>query len=282
MEVATVTTSDRSLLRAVRTTLDKAQEAFLCVAFVQEKGLHLLEKELDSLRLRKAHVRLLVTTTFQTTDASALAMAQGLGVDVRVLNPGSGRTFHPKLYLGAAADGARAVIGSANLTGGLATNFEAAVALDGTRADAPIGGAWSWAESLWDDERVALWTPGAAEPKEEAFEPALYTMLKTAVRQDPVFMTLGPAPRRNQVVDLSPVEIHVETERSRARAGGTEPIPAWMFNLAWDRLRTHGRLTNIELLNDLRVHRSSAVCAILARLSSVKCVAGRGITLEWR
>ena len=77
MEVATVTTSDRSLLRAVRTTLDKAEEAFLCVAFVQEKGLHLLEKELDGLRLRKAHVRLLVTTTFQTTNASALAMARG-------------------------------------------------------------------------------------------------------------------------------------------------------------------------------------------------------------
>ena len=83
-------------------------------------------------------------------------------------------------------------------------------------------------------------------------------------------------------MDLSPVEIHVETERSRARAGGAEPIPAWMFNLAWDRFRTHGRPTNIELLNDLRVHRSSAVCAILARLPSVKCVADRGITLEWR
>jgi hypothetical protein len=55
-----------------------------------------------------------------------------------------------------------------------------------------------------------------------------------------------------------------------------------MFNLAWDRLRTHGRLTNVELLDDLRVHRSSAVCAILARLPPVNSVAGRGITLEWR
>jgi hypothetical protein len=85
-------------------------------------------------------------------------------------------------------------------------------------------------------------------------------MLETAVRKDPVFLTLGRAPRRNRVVDLSPVEMHVETERSRVRTGGPETIPAWMVNLAWDRLHTHGKLTNAELLNDLRVHRSSAVC----------------------
>ena len=54
MHVETVTTSDRSLLHAVRSTLDVAEEAFLCVAFVQEKGLHLLEKELEGLRQRKA------------------------------------------------------------------------------------------------------------------------------------------------------------------------------------------------------------------------------------
>src|SRR5512143_896073 len=118
MEVATVTTSDRSLLHAVRSALTSADEAFLCVAFVQEKGIHLLEKELDALRRRRAHSRLLVTTTFQTTSPSALSLASGLGLEVRILNPGSGRTFHPKLYLGSSGAGTGAVIGSANLTGG--------------------------------------------------------------------------------------------------------------------------------------------------------------------
>ncbi len=55
-----------------------------------------------------------------------------------------------------------------------------------------------------------------------------------------------------------------------------------MFNLAWDRLRTHGTLSNSELLNDLRVHRSSAVCAILARLPQIQRVAGKEIVLRWR
>lgn len=99
MEVSTVTTSDRSLLHAVRATLEGADRAFFCVAFVQEKGLHLLGRELEELRRRKVQSRLLVTTTFETTTSSALAMARELGLDVRVLNPGSGKTFHPKLYL---------------------------------------------------------------------------------------------------------------------------------------------------------------------------------------
>jgi HKD family nuclease len=282
MEVRTVTTSDRSLLRAVRSTLDRAQEAFLCVAFVQERGLHLLERELEGLQHRKAPARLLVTTTFQTTSPSALAMAGGLGLDVRVLNPGSGRTFHPKLYLGAAGGSSSAVIGSANLTGGLATNYEAAVALEGARDDGAIAQAWDWAEALWSDDRVEPWLPTAGEPTLEPFEPELYRHLRAEVRRNPIFMTLGPSPRRNRVMELSPVEVHVETERSRDRVGGAEPIPAWMFNLAWDRLRTHGILTNSELLKDLRVHRSSAVCAILARLPPVQLAAGKGITLRWR
>lgn len=282
MNVETVTTSDRSLLHAVRGTLEGAQEAFLCVAFVQEKGLHLLEKELAVLQQRGARSRLLVTTTFQTTSPSALSMASGLGLEVRVLNPGSGRTFHPKLYLGTSSSGARAVIGSANLTGGLATNLEAAVALHGTREDVPLSRAWEWAEALWSDNRVERWTPGIAERTEEPFEPELYKAITAEVRRSPTFMTLGPTPRPNRVVELTAVEVHVETERSCTRTGGAEAIPAWMFNLAWDRLRTHGTLSNTVLLNDLRVHRSSAVCAILARLPQVERVPGRGIVLRWR
>ena len=109
----------------------------------------------------------------------------------------------------------------------------------------------------------------AAEPSEEPFEPGLFKALRIEVRRNPVFLTLGPAPKENRVVDLSPVEIHVQTARSRLRIGGAEAIPAWMFNLAWDRLRIHGSISNVELLEDLRVHRSSAVCAILARLPPV-------------
>ena len=93
---------------------------------------------------------------------------------------------------------------------------------------------------------------------------------------------IGPRPAPNRVVDLSPVAVFVETARSRQRVGGAEPIPAWMLNLAWDRLRTLGTLSNTELLNDLRVHRSSAVCAILARLPQIERIRGKEIVPRWR
>jgi hypothetical protein len=83
-------------------------------------------------------------------------MASGLGLDIRILNPGSGRTFHPKLYLAVNGAGASAVIGSANLTGGLATNFEAGVALRGSLEDRPLARAWGWAEELWSLPRSAF------------------------------------------------------------------------------------------------------------------------------
>jgi len=282
MDVETVTTSDRSLLRAVRGTLDGASEVLLCVAFVQPRGLHLVEKELRALASRRARPRLLVTTTFEANPQAALGLAHSFGVEVRVLNPGSGSTYHPKLYLGSRGEQAQAVVGSANLTGGLATNVEAAVWMSGRRRDAPIARAWDWAESLWQDPRAQAWQPGAAAEGEEELEPELLALISAAARQDPVFRTLGRSPQENVVTEVTPSEVLVETARSRDRTGGPAWIPAWMFNLAWDELRARGELSNRTLLDDLRVHRSSAVCAILARLPPVEVMPGRQITLRWK
>lgn len=160
LSVQTVTTTDQSLLHSVRRTLEGADEAFLCVAFAQDKGIYLLDQEIRALQARSASTRLLVTTTFATTSTSALALATERGVEVKVLNPGSGSTFHAKIYMGRTRRLARAVIGSANLTGGLATNVEAAVLLEGSPADL----AWSWIEELWTDHRVAAWVPDRARP----------------------------------------------------------------------------------------------------------------------
>ena len=215
----------------------------------------------------------------QSQPALSMAAASAPGCAPSTLAPEA-----PTTRRSTSADGvgASAVIGSANLTGGLVTNFEAGVALRGSRDDQPLARAWSWAEELWADDRVEPWTPGAAEEAVEPFDPVLYAGLRAEVRRDPVFTTLGRIPKPNRVIELTPVEVHVETERSRTRAGGGEPIPAWMFNLAWERLRTHGRLSNSELLNDLRVHRSSAVCAMLARLQQIERVPGKEIVLRWR
>jgi HKD family nuclease len=283
MEIATVSTADQSLLRAVRRTLEDADEVILCVAFVQEAGLHLLEREFQDLRARKVPSRLLVTTTFGATSQSSLSLARDLGVDVRVLNPGARQSYHPKIYLGTKGLELRAVVGSANLTGGLFSNVEVAVSMKGARTAAPLASAWRWANDLWQDRRVEPWVPAAvAETQIERLDSDLLALIDGERGRDPVFRTLGRSPKPNLVVSVTASAVYVETARSKQLRGGAEEIPAWMFNLAWERLRTHGRLTNKELLNDLRVHRSSAVCAILGRLAPVHVAGGASIALSWR
>ncbi len=145
-----------------------------------------------------------------------------------------------------------------------------------------IARAWDWAESLWSDPRGTSWQPGAVAEGDEELEPELLALVSAAVRRDPVFPTLGPHAQENLVTEVTPSEVLVETARSRERTGGAASIPAWMFNLAWDELRSRGELSNRTLLGELRVHRSSAVCAILTRLPPVGVVPGRRIALRWK
>lgn len=273
MHVETVSTADHSLLSGVRDTLDRSDHALLCVAFIHSRGVHLVEKELVDLS-RRGTARLVVTTTFDQTNGSALAVAAGLGARVRTLNPGSGSTYHPKVYLGWRGDSIQAVVGSANLTGGLATNVEVGVLLRGSASDPALATLASWADRVWNDSRGEDWLASAADSSgDDDLEPDLLDLLSREVARDPVFLTLGrQAP--NRVTELTRSEVLVETEASRRKRGRAEPIPAWMLNLAWDYLRANGALTNKVLLEQLRVHRSSAVCALLARLPGVQAMEG--------
>lgn len=257
MDVQTVSTTDQSLLGALRSTLSGADAALLCVAFVHSRGVRLVEKELSVLGDR---TRLVVTTTFDQTNGHALAHASALGTRIKTLNPGAGSTYHPKLYLARHGRTVRALVGSANLTGGLATNVELAISMQGTASEPSLVGLGDWAEAIWSDARTRDWHPTtAAEPDtDDALAPELLAAIDQARRWDPVFRTLGPSPRPNLVAHVTRSEVLVETQRTR------------------------GELSNKVLLGHLRVHRSSAVCAILARVPGVTVAPGRGITLRYQ
>lgn len=204
----------------MRQTLADAEEALLCVAFVHSRGVHLIEKELRELA-RRGQSRMVVTTTFDHDGGSALAVAAGCGVAVRTLNPGSGSTYHPKVYLGRARSRLHAVVGSANLTGGLATNVEVATFLRGSSDDEPLAALWQWAEHTWTDPRAADWHASVAEsPVDDPLQ--LCEEIAAEARRDPVFLTLGPRPARNRVVDVNATGVYVQTERSKQRSGNAE------------------------------------------------------------
>ena len=119
--------------------------------------------------------------------------------------------------------------------------------LRGRREDGPIRELWAWAEALWEDSRGEPWQPVLAAEAGDGFNRDLHPALVHVVREDPVFLTLGPHPRPNLVTEVTRECVYVETEPTLAARRPPAAIPAWMFDVAWERLRTHGRLTIREL-----------------------------------
>jgi HKD family nuclease len=270
----------RPLLDALRWTLDDAEEAILCSAFVKRAGVHLIEAQLRSLG---AEARLVATSVFGGASTQlAMAALATTGTRLRVSNPGRG-TFHPKIYVARKANTVRALVGSANLTGGLVTNVETAVAFEGHADDELLADTWSTASAYWSLHGAQSWHPVAAEGEEEVFDTQLYAMLSTEVVRDPVFVTLAQA-QANRVVGIDRSGLWVETEASQRKRLPPQHVPAWMFQLAWEYLAAHGSLTNRHLLatNGLNVKRSSAVMAILARLPAVEVVGRSPVEVSLR
>ena len=269
------TRCEPSLLTRVRGALDGADESLLCVAFVSVAGVHLLRRQLAESK----RSRLLATTLFGSTAPAALDLASDLGVEVRVKNPSSG-TYHPKLYLARQGSSCTAVIGSANLTGGLVNNVEVCTVLEGDRQQ--LDPAWTIAERLWSDPRSTPWT-GAPGPVADMPWDEVLVQLDRCVPAGSAVYTLGVNPQINMVSRIDAAGVWIETDRSRQRGGGPQLVNGWMLRLAWDYLRFHGELSNRYLLadNGLNVKRSSAVCALLARLPGVEVRSSKPVELVW-
>lgn len=273
-------TLEQPVLTGLRAVLDDAEEAVICSAFVRRAGVHLVEPQLVRLGQQ---ARVVATSVFGgASTATALAALAETQARLRIVNPPRG-TFHPKVYVGRVGSTTRALIGSANLTGGLVTNVETAVLLEGHRDEPVLREAWDTALTYWSLESAARWQPQAAESSDEVFPPTLYDALQRAVASDPVFRTLAKQ-RANLVTTVARDGLWIETEASRSKGRPAQLVPAWMLTLAWEALLAKGELTNRELLasDGLNVKRSSAVCAILARLPGVRVTSTRPVTLALR
>ncbi len=272
-----VETFDDPLI-AVRRVVDGADEALFGVAFVQHRGVNLLEHELKTV----ARARLITTTVFGSTTAQGLAAAQSLGLEVRVLNPSRG-TFHPKLYIARHGDTTAAAVGSANLTSGLVANVEAGAILRGSRSAQPLVRLWELAESWWEHVDAVAWSPERVVAAPEVLAPDLLAAIIASLSTERVVRTIADG-KENWVRDVTPDGVWVETHRSRAQKRPPQLVEAWMIQIAWDWLEAHGRITAKFLVADdgLNVKRSSFVCALLARLPNVEIVSRRPIELRLR
>jgi hypothetical protein len=266
----------REPLVAVRRVLANADEAVLAVAFVQQRGVNLLERQLARLPAG----RLVATTGFGSTTAPGLDGAQRHGLGVRALNPARG-TFHPKLYVARHGDRLAAAVGSANLTSGLVANLEAVALLHGSDTEPALREPWDLAQSCWTHPLALDGAPEVVPAPAELLEGDLLARLRAAVPVPAQIATLGDDLRPNWIRDITPDGVWVETERSRSAGRPAQLVEAWMIQVAWDWLQAHGTLTNRHLLatDGLNVKRSGFVCALLARLAEVRVRRRRPIAL---
>lgn len=90
--------------------------------------------------------------------------------------------------------------------------------------------------------------------------------------------------KANRIERVDRSGVLISTEASDAKSSGPQLVPAWMLNVAWRHLRSAGTLSNRYLLasDGLNVKRSSAVCALVARLPGVEVASSRPIELRYR
>ncbi len=276
VEVESISTWPQgNLLSSIRDALGNAEQALVATAFIDPRGVLLLERELKALGPR---CRLLVTSVFDRQRTSAaLSLTHSFGVETKVLN-WRGGTFHPKIYLTQTGTSSQAVVGSSNLTSGLVTNVEVATALTGQRHDRALASLWETTEGLWCHERSVPWAPSGDEGHDE-FEPDLWSLLERSVHEGQTVFTLSDD-KPNRITSITRAGLWVETDKS-AEHNRSELVPPRMIQVAWDSLQANGELTNKSLEKNLRVHRSSFVCALLGHLPGVVVASRRPIRLTF-
>ena len=258
------------LLPTLRELLATADDAVLAMAFVDTRGIHLVGAELRDLGVR---CRLVATSAFSGDRThAAFAAANELGARCRLLNPPRG-TFHPKVIVAHRNGRPRAMVGSANLTAGLMANVEAGVVVDGRPAEEISQLVESW----WSDTVAVDWQPPGV-PVLDVLDAGLWELVRGCIQPGDVISTLTDG-RPNTVVEVSRAGLWVETTHSRRADAGPQLVEPRMLDVAWAALLGDGELTNQRLLGELRVHRSSFVCALLARLPGIRVASRRPIRL---
>lgn len=140
------------LVDELRSLLAAAESANFAVAYVRRSGVQLLRRELEALRQRGGNVRVLFTLNPPISEAVAVRALLDLGISVRVYS--APHVFHPKGYVFARADGAMAVIGSANLSGSALTQGRE-WCLVGSERELPVDELNAEFERLWASPHAA-------------------------------------------------------------------------------------------------------------------------------
>ena len=301
-QVAFVGSERRNHLDALRDLVSASDEAFFAVAYVRRAGVDLIKSEIEEAMSRGAKLRILSTVDFGLTEPAAVEALEELGADVRLVQYPD-RAYHPKVYMGTAGIRRRAIVGSANLTAAaLVNNVEAGVELATSGSERAWNELEAHLSALWDDvgdtrppvqwsakrtrgaSRLVpgfppsippAWLGGAslvrdghARPASAEFEAVWKRVAHLVESVDQIKTATG---KPNALLGF-------DEERGvlvgTARSAEGQWVDRSMFErtveatLAWGRLRLNAREDTAvrDCTRYLRVHRSSAVFAILAAI----------------
>ena len=112
--------------------------------------------------------------------------------------------------------------------------------------------------------------------KPQVLSEELLAALHEAVSPGSTITTLANS-KPNFIAGISKEGVLIETQRSRQMGLPAQLVPAWMLEAAWRHLRRHRLLKQTELLagDGLKVKRSAAVMALLARLPGIEVASVR-------
>jgi hypothetical protein len=114
---------------------DSITDVVVVVAWAKRSGFRQVDRALARLRVRGVHITMIVGISEGGATRQGLLRAMELADSAFVYHV-SGRTFHPKMYLGLGTNSFIALVGSHNLTrGGAVENFELGVVLEGYTSD---------------------------------------------------------------------------------------------------------------------------------------------------
>lgn len=190
-----------SLADFLRTHIVQANRIDMAVAFLNDRGLSLVEDELQAALDRGCAVRLFVGTDFYLTDPKTLrrlqrSFKQQGRSELFLVGQNPKAIFHPKVYVVEKSEEIIAIVGSANLTGGgLSDNQEACCVFS-----APLGSEiqdrfqllFAQYESAEDVREATIWEIERYAAEHRAFR----KQVKTAERQ--AYEEIGSIPKLDE------------------------------------------------------------------------------------
>ncbi|RLI76462.1 hypothetical protein DRP04_12650 [Archaeoglobales archaeon] len=149
-----VNNSDSKLIDLFKEFAESSREIDIAVAYVKSSGLELVK---DVIHGKK--VRVIFSFEFLLTDPECIEKLMEFGAECKEYKTsGSDEIgFHPKLYIFKSEDLVRVVVGSSNLTaGGLVSNVESCLVIEGNYEDKIIIDIFNYFERIWHSSKANL------------------------------------------------------------------------------------------------------------------------------